>query len=83
MMRNEKRQARDWFHAAARCYVEKHQACASCGEQYCVLRSEWGSRIEYHCSACDFSVSHDSVSGLSFMAAGDGVGLACQTQPVD
>jgi len=81
MTRNDERQARDWFHAAAHCYVEGHQACARCGERHCVLRAEWGSRIEYHCSACDFSVSHDQQTGRSFMAAGDGVGLASARQP--
>ena len=48
-----------WFEEAARCYVEGHQACPWCGERHCVFRSEWGGRVEYHCSACDFSARRD------------------------
>jgi hypothetical protein len=61
----------DWFEAARRHYLEGHQGCACCGAQHCVFRSQWGPRVEYHCTACDFSVSHDNQSGRSFAAAGE------------
>jgi hypothetical protein len=77
MKLSEVPRAREWFLAASHCYVAEHQGCVRCGARYCVLRSEWGSRVEYHCSACDFSACHDSQSGQSFMDPGDGVGLAC------
>ena len=61
----------EWFHAAARCYVEKHQGCAACGRQHCVFQSRWNHRAEYFCSACDFSVCHDRDRGQYFASEGD------------
>jgi hypothetical protein len=69
---NAERTAVEWFVDAARWYVEGHQGCVSCGGQHCVFRSEWGERVEYYCSACDFSVCHDGQTGHYFAAAGDG-----------
>jgi hypothetical protein len=66
----------EWFHAAAHSYVEKHQGCAACGGQHCVFPSRWGSRLEYYCSACDFSASHDAETGHYFASPGDGRQLA-------
>jgi hypothetical protein len=76
----EERTASQWYEEAARCYVQSHQGCPRCGGQHCVLRSEWGSRIEYHCAACDFSACQDSKTGESFMDPGDGVGLAVSSR---
>jgi hypothetical protein len=53
------RSAREWFEAAARYYVEGHQACAWCGGQYRVFKAVRGHRLEYYCKDCDFYVSHD------------------------
>jgi hypothetical protein len=69
---NAERTAVEWFEDAARWYIEGHQGCVSCGGQHCVFRSEWGARVEYYCSACDFSVCHDRQTGRYFAAAGDG-----------
>lgn len=69
---NAERTAVEWFVDAARWYVEGHQGCVSCGGQHCVFRSEWGARVEFYCSACDFSVCHDGETGHYFAAAGDG-----------
>lgn len=66
----------EWFHAAAHSYVAHHQGCASCGSQHCVFQSRWGQRIEYYCSACDFSACHDKESGQYFASEGDGRQLA-------
>jgi len=67
---NAERTAVEWFEDAARWYVEGHQGCASCGTRHCVFRSEWGPRVEYHCSSCDFSVGHDRETGRSFAVEG-------------
>jgi hypothetical protein len=63
--------ADQWFAEASRWYVEGHQGCASCHGRHCVFRSEWGSRVEYHCTACDFSACHDAQTGQSFVAFGE------------
>ncbi len=55
--------AQKWFVAAIRWYVEEHQGCPRCQVRHCVFRARWGSRIEYHCTACDFSAAHDEASG--------------------
>ena len=67
---NAERTAVEWFVDAARWYVEGHQGCVSCGGQHCVFRSEWGARVEFYCSACDFSVGHDIRTGRYFAVAG-------------
>jgi hypothetical protein len=69
---HRKRTPAEWFHAAAHCYIEKHQGCAACGQQHCVFRTGWDHRTEYHCSACDFSVCHDRGRGQYFASEGDG-----------
>ena len=69
---NAERTAVEWFEDAARWYVEGHQGCVRCGGQHCVFRSEWGARVEYHCSACDFSVCFDGDTERYFAAEGDG-----------
>jgi hypothetical protein len=62
--------APEWFTAANRWYVEGHQGCASCHGQHCVFRSEWGLRVEYYCSECDFSACHDRHTGSYFVNLG-------------
>jgi hypothetical protein len=61
----------EWFAEAARWYVEAHQGCPCCGHQHCVFRSEWGPRIEYYCSLCDFSTCHDRQTGRCYAALGE------------
>jgi hypothetical protein len=55
--------ARQWFIKAIRWYVEEHQGCPRCRGRHCVFRATWGSRIEYHCTECDFSAAHDETAG--------------------
>ena len=71
--------ADQWFAEASRWYVEGHQGCPSCHGAHCVFRSEWGARVEYHCTACDFSACRDAESGRSFVAFGEPrtTGLGC------
>jgi hypothetical protein len=66
----------EWYREAVRSYVEDHQGCPHCGGQHCVFRSCWGQRVEYYCSACDFSTCHDAQTGLYFAVIGDGRRLA-------
>jgi hypothetical protein len=67
MGRNDQRSPAEWFEAAARCHLVGHQACASCGERYCVFRTESDTYLEYYCSACDFSVCRDLRGGRTFV----------------
>jgi hypothetical protein len=53
------RTAAEWFAEARRWYIEEHQGCPRCQARHCVFRSQWGQRVEYHCTACDFSTAHD------------------------
>jgi hypothetical protein len=64
------RVAQEWFVNARRWYVEEHQGCPRCQGRHCVFRALWGSRVEYHCTACDFSAAHDEATGI--FAANDG-----------
>jgi hypothetical protein len=61
----------EWFQQAARWYVEGHQGCIWCGGQYCVFQSEWGARVEYYCSHCEFSACHDHKTGNFFASPGN------------
>jgi hypothetical protein len=61
----------EWFVEATRWYVQGHQGCACCRGQHCVFRSAYGPRVEYYCTACDFSVCHDQQSGLYFATPGE------------
>jgi hypothetical protein len=60
----------EWFAEAMRWYVEAHQGCPCCGSQHCVFRSEWGPRVEYYCSSCDFSACQDRQTGHCYAALG-------------
>ena len=44
----------EWYEAAEFWHTEHHQGCPCCRGCHCVFRSEWGDRVEYHCTACDF-----------------------------
>jgi len=56
----------EWYEAAEQWHVEQHQGCPYCCGRHCVFRSEWGDRVEYHCTACDFSASLDQRTGRYF-----------------
>ena len=62
----------EWYDEAERCHLEEHQGCPCCRGRHCVFRSEWGDRIEFYCTACDFSASHDSRTGRYFTTAETG-----------
>jgi hypothetical protein len=75
-MGHVERSPNDWYREAVRWYVEEHQGCPCCRRRHCVFRSTWGRRVEYYCSACDFSACHDGQTGRSFASRGDGRQLA-------
>jgi hypothetical protein len=59
----------EWYEAAEAWHVQEHQGCPCCCGRHCVFRSEWGDRIEYYCTACDFSASQDRRTGRYFTTA--------------
>jgi hypothetical protein len=63
--------AQKWFREAIRWYVEEHQGCPRCRGRHCVFRARWGSRVEYHCTGCDFSAAHDESAGTYAATRGD------------
>jgi len=65
-----KRSPAAWFAEAARRYVEGHQACAWCGDSYCVFQTERGPRLEYSCNHCEFYVCYDRQTGTYHATAG-------------
>jgi hypothetical protein len=56
----QERTPEEWFAEAVRWYLEGHQGCPCCQGRHCVFQSQWGDRIEYHCTACDFSAARDN-----------------------
>ena len=64
----------EWYEAAQSWHVTEHQGCPCCCARHCVFRSEWGERIEYYCTACDFSASHDRQTRRYFTTAESGRG---------
>ena len=74
------RTAREWFEQAAFWYVQGHQGCAHCGERHCVFRQEWAGRLEYHCTACDFSACRDGQTGRYYVDAGEGQAVTATTR---
>jgi hypothetical protein len=62
VMLTAERTPRDWFQEAARCYLEKHQGCAWCGDSHQVFQFLHGKEVVYYCNGCDFRVSHDPVT---------------------
>jgi hypothetical protein len=65
----------EWYQEAVRSYAEEHQGCASCRARHCVFQSRWGPRVEFYCSACDFSACFDGQTGRYFAVIGDGRGI--------
>ncbi len=63
---------REWYEAAERCRLQEHQGCPCCGGRHCVFRSEWAGRVEFYCTTCDFSASHDPRTGRYFSTTADG-----------
>ncbi len=63
---------REWYEAAERWHSEEHQGCPCCRNRHCVFRSEWDARVEFYCTACDFSASHDPRTGRYFTTAAAG-----------
>jgi hypothetical protein len=67
----KERTSSEWFHAAARCYLEGHQACAWCGTAHQVFRNVDLGRVEYQCNHCEFHVSHDLKLNRFVMVPGE------------
>jgi len=65
------RKADEWFADVLRWYIEEHQGCPCCEGRHCVFRAEWGTRVEFYCTACDFSAARDSKSNRCSAAGGD------------
>ncbi len=65
-----KRASSEWYHEAARCYLEGHQACAWCGGAHRVFKLQSGSRIEYYCNGCEFLAAHDPENGTYSIVPG-------------
>jgi hypothetical protein len=70
MWSNAERTAAEWFAEALRWYLEGHQGCPCCHRRHCVFRSEWGCRIEFHCTECDFSASWDGLTDTASSTPG-------------
>jgi hypothetical protein len=66
------RTADEWFAEALHWYVEGHQGCPCCQTQHCVFRSQWGARVEFYCTTCDFSAARDGLSKRCTAERGDG-----------
>jgi hypothetical protein len=62
----------EWYEAAEFWHIQHHQGCPCCRGRHCVFRSEWGDRVEYYCTACDFSASRDGRTGRCFITADTG-----------
>ena len=70
-MKTAERSAAEWFHEAARCYIEQHQGCAWCGSAHEVYRRREGDRLTYSCHRCDFRAGHDETTGRYFVIPGE------------
>jgi hypothetical protein len=70
-MARAERTSSEWFHEAARCYLEGHQACAWCGTAHQVFRNVTVGRVEYQCSQCDFHASHDMKANRFVIVPGE------------
>ena len=66
-----KRTSGEWFEAAVRSYVERHQGCAWCGGSHRVFKQERGGRVEYYCNGCDFRVSFDLAANTYVIVPGE------------
>jgi hypothetical protein len=76
MSGNQGQSAAQWFEHAARCYIDKHQACPWCGGVHCVFRSRRPDRLEFWCSACDFFVCYSHLADRYFTAPGQTTSVA-------
>jgi hypothetical protein len=78
-MSSPTRTAQEWFAEAARDYVDGHQACAWCGGRHRVFKTRHGTRLEYHCTDCDFYVCHDEQTNAYAVEPGcaDAAGSGC------
>jgi hypothetical protein len=65
------RTAEEWFADVLRWYMEEHQGCPCCQGRHCVFRAEWGTRIEYYCTSCDFYAGHDRQLNRCTVGGGD------------
>jgi hypothetical protein len=70
-MSHPKRSAEDWYHEAARYYVEGHQACAWCGSPHQVYKVNTATGVEYQCNRCDFHAGYDQDLDRYRFIAGD------------
>jgi hypothetical protein len=70
-MTSAERTAQEWFHEAARCYIDKHQGCAWCGGAHRVYRRKEGPRVTYSCRDCDFQAGQDEATGRCFVIPGE------------
>jgi hypothetical protein len=80
---DKKRTTSEWFRAAADSYLTAHQGCPYCHGQHCVFRSFWGKRIEYYCSACEFSVCLDAQTGSFCVTFGETTASAAPSFVLD
>ena len=62
--------SQEWYHEAARYYLEGHQACAWCGGRYRVFKTERSGGPCYYCHACDFFVGQEPGTGEYYMVPG-------------
>jgi hypothetical protein len=70
MIPQVQRSATEWFQAAEKSYSGDHQGCPSCRKPHCVFRSQWGTRVEYYCTSCDFSTARDGATGEALYSPG-------------
>ena len=65
------RTADEWFADVLRWYTQEHQGCPCCRGRHCVFRATWGTRVEFHCTACDFSAARDSATNRCTASIGE------------
>jgi hypothetical protein len=65
------RTADEWFADVLRWFDEEHQGCPCCKHRHCVFRAKWGTRVEFYCTACDFSAARDSQSNRCTVGGGE------------
>jgi hypothetical protein len=70
-MTTTERTPQEWFHEAARCYIEMHQGCAWCGGAHQVHHRSEGNKMTYSCHRCDFRVSRDLATGHCTFVPGE------------
>jgi len=73
------RTPQEWFQEAARCYSERHQACAWCGGAHRVHQLVQEQQIVYYCYGCDFRAGQDKRAGTFFCFPGEKTSTAKKT----